>query len=176
VTVDGETHLVPDPFTVIATQNDVEPNRTYDLPMAEIDRFMKKLRLGYPSESEETDLLGRVTGDHPIETLQSVADVEDVLRARRTVSQVTAEEPVRAYVSRLATYTREHATLGVSPRGAIALVRAAQARAVLDGRDYVIPDDVQTEATTVWGHRIRGGPTDDGRDLVTDALNAVAVE
>jgi MoxR-like ATPase len=176
VTVDGETHLVPDPFTVIATQNDVEPNRTYDLPMAEIDRFMKKLRLGYPSEAEETDLLGRVTGDHPIETLQSVADVEELLRARRTVSQVTVEEPVRAYVSRLATYTREHATLGVSPRGAIALVRAAQARAVLDGRDYVVPDDVQTEARTVWGHRIRGGPTDDGRDLVTDALDAVAVE
>jgi MoxR-like ATPase len=176
VTVDGETRELPDPFTVIATQNDVEPNRTYELPMAEIDRFMKKIRLGYPSEAEETEMLGRVAGDHPIEALEPVTAVEDVLRARRTVADVDAREPVRNYVTRLASYTREHAQLGVSPRGAIALIRAAQARAVLDGRDYVVPDDVQSEVRTVWEHRIRTGAGDDPATVVDDALAAVWVE
>jgi MoxR-like ATPase len=177
VTVDGETRPLPDPFTVIATQNDVEPNRTYELPIAEIDRFMKKLRLGYPSTSEETELLGRVAGTHPIRTLEPVASVEDVLHARDVVSEVTVREPIRAYVSRLAEYTREHARLGVSPRGTIAVVRAAQARAALDGREYVIPDDVQTELPTVWTHRVRTGSGQrTGAETVDQALDAVRVE
>jgi MoxR-like ATPase len=172
--VDGETRTLPDPFIVIATQNDVEPGRTYDLPMAEIDRFMKKLRLGYPNEDEETALLERVAGDHPIDSLDPVASLDDLRGARRTVAEVTLSEPVRRYVSRLATRTRNDARLGVSPRGAIALVRAAQARAVLDGRDYVVPDDVQTEIASVWSHRIDADRP--GHDVVRDALNAVDVE
>ncbi|SDY35111.1 AAA family ATPase [Halobellus clavatus] len=176
VTVDGRTHAVPDPFTVIATQNDVEPGQTYELPVAEIDRFAKKIRLGYPSEDEETELLGRLTGEHPIESLEPVASVHDVRRARATASGVTVREPVRAYVSRLARYTREHARLGASPRGAIALVRAAQVRAVFGGRSYVVPDDVQTEAPTVWGHRIRTESDVDGVTVVERALEDVAVE
>ncbi|WP_049985141.1 AAA family ATPase [Halobellus rufus] len=176
VTVDGSTHAVPDPFTVIATQNDVEPGRTYELPVAEIDRFTKKIRLGYPDEAEETELLGRVAGEHPIESLDSVATVEDVRRARETVSQVTVREPVRAYVSRLAGYTREHARLGVSPRGSIALLRAAQARAVFEGRGYVTPDDVQTEAPTVLSHRVRTDTGTDGSAVVDQALSEVPVE
>jgi MoxR-like ATPase len=174
VTVDGETRPLPDPFTVIATQNDVEPGRTYDLPMAEIDRFMKKLRLGYPDEDAETALLQRVAGEHPIESLEPVATLDDLCGARETVATVTLSEPVRRYVSRLATHTRETATLGVSPRGAIALVRAAQARAVLAGRDYVIPDDVQTEAPSVWSHRIDADRP--GLSVVEAALEAVPVE
>jgi MoxR-like ATPase len=174
VTVDGETRRLPDPFTVIATQNDVEPGRTYDLPMAEIDRFMKKLRLGYPDEDAETVLLDRVAGDHPIESLDPVATLDDLRGARRTVADVTLSEPVRRYVSRLATHTRDHATLGVSPRGAIALVRAAQARAVLEGRDYVVPDDVQAEAPSVWSHRIDADRP--GTAVVDAALAAVPVE
>jgi MoxR-like ATPase len=177
VTVDGDTHRLPSPFTVIATQNDVEPNRTYELPMAEIDRFMKKLRLGYPTEADETELLGRVAGDHPIESLDPVASVPEVQRARRTVITVDVREPVRSYVTRLASFTRDHAQLGVSPRGGIALVRAAQARAVLEGRDYVVPDDIQTEIVTVWSHRIRpGGGDDDGTSVVERALDTVPVE
>jgi len=176
VTVDGETYPVPDPFIVIATQNDVEPGRTYELPVAEVDRFTKKIRLGYPDESEETELLGRLTGGHPIESLDAVASISDVQRARATVDSVTVREPVRAYVSRLAGYTREHARLGASPRGAIALVRTAQVRAVFEGRDYVIPDDIQTEAPTVWGHRIRTGGDDDGDAVVARALREVTVE
>jgi len=174
VTVDGETRALPEPFTVIATQNDVEPGRTYDLPMAEVDRFMKKLRLGYPDEDEETALLQRVAGDHPIDSLNPVASLDDLRGARATVADVTLSEPVRRYVSRLATHTRENATLGVSPRGAIALVRAAQARAVLDGRDYVIPDDVQTEVPSVWSHRIDADRP--GSAVVEAALDAVPVE
>ncbi|AUV83314.1 ATPase [Salinigranum rubrum] len=177
VTVDGDTHRLPSPFTVIATQNDVEPNRTYELPMAEIDRFMKKLRLGYPSEKDETELLGRVAGDHPIESLEPVASIPEIQRARRTVTTVDVREPVRSYVTRLAAFTREHAELGVSPRGGIALVRASQARAVLEGRDYVVPDDVQTEIRTVWNHRIRPGGGDDGGAAVVErALDTVPVE
>jgi MoxR-like ATPase len=176
VTVDGETYPVPDPFIVIATQNDVEPGRTYELPVAEIDRFTKKVRLGYPEATEETELLGRITGGHPIDSLGSVATVEDVRRARRTVADVTVAEPIRSYITRLAGYTRDHARLGASPRGAIALVRASQVRAVFEGREYVIPDDVQTEAPTVWGHRVRTDTDADGGVIVGRALEEVAVE
>jgi MoxR-like ATPase len=177
VTVDGETRELPDPFVVIATQNDVETGRTYDLPLAEVDRFMKKLELGYPDETEETALLGRIAGEHPIRSLDPVADVEDLRRARRTVSEVDVREPVRNYVSRLAGHTRENAALGVSPRGGIALVRAAQARAVLDGRSFVTPDDVQGEIRTVWSHRIQPGAADrTGEDVVEAALRETPVE
>ena len=177
VTVDGVTRVLPDPFVVIATQNDVELGRTYELPMAEIDRFMKKLRLGYPDHDEEIDILARTAGAHPIGSLEPVTTAEDLRRARKTVSEVEVSEPVRSYVSRLAAYTRNHAQLGVSTRGAIALVRASQARAVLDERDYVTPDDVQTEVPTVFPHRIRprtGSQT--GQDVLEKALESVAVE
>ncbi|MFC7070363.1 AAA family ATPase [Halobaculum lipolyticum] len=177
VTVDGVTRALPDPFTVIATQNDVEPGRTYELPLAEIDRFMKKLRLGYPSKADESEILDRTAGDHPIESLEPVATSAELRRARAAVGEVAVSEPVRDYVTELATYTRENAQLGVSPRGSIALVRASQARAVLDGRDYVVPDDVQTEAPSVFAHRVRPRTgSESGLDVVEDALSAVAVE
>ncbi|WEL30055.1 AAA ATPase of MoxR-like family, a component of a putative secretion system [Haloferax volcanii] len=176
VTVDGVTRRVPDPFTVIATQNDVEPDRTYDLPLAELDRFMKKIHLGYPNEAEETELLGRVSGHHPIESLEPVASAGDVRDARERILDVTVSEPVRSYVSRLAADTRARADLGVSPRGSIALVRAAQARAALDARDYVVPDDVQREVRSVWAHRIRTTDERAGRDVVQRALDTVPVE
>ncbi|ADE04720.1 AAA family ATPase [Haloferax volcanii] len=176
VTVDGVTRRVPDPFTVIATQNDVEPDRTYDLPLAELDRFMKKIHLGYPTEAEETELLGRVSGHHPIESLEPVASAGDVRDARERILDVTVSEPVRSYVSRLAADTRAGADLGVSPRGSIALVRAAQARAALDARNYVVPDDVQREVRSVWAHRIRTTDERAGRDVVQRALDTVPVE
>ncbi|WP_132057991.1 AAA family ATPase [Halorussus amylolyticus] len=179
VTVDGETYELDQPFTVIATQNDVEADRTYDLPIAEVDRFMKRLSLGYPSPEDESEVLRRVTGRHPIESLDPVATGEEVRRARETVANVTAEEAVREYVTRLANYTRDHAELGVSPRGSIALLRAGQARAVLDGRDYVVPDDVQAEAEAVLGHRVRTGGDLGGRsgpELIASALESVPVK
>ncbi|MEF8862599.1 MAG: AAA family ATPase, partial [Haloarculaceae archaeon] len=176
VTVDGTTHTIPDPFLVVATQNSVERDRTYELPAAELDRFMTKLGLGYPDAAEESRVLAKVVGDHPIETLEPVATVGDLVAARRTTAAVTVEEPVRDYVTALSRYTRENAQLGVSPRGSISLLRAAQGRAVLDGRDYVIPDDVQAEARNVFVHRVRtasGAGT--AAELVDSALASVDV-
>ncbi|MCL9816519.1 AAA family ATPase [Natronocalculus amylovorans] len=177
VTTDGTTRPLPEPFTVIATQNDVELGRTYELPLAEIDRFMKKLRLGYPTPKEETQLLERVSGAHPIETVQSVASAEELLRARETVKTIRVSEPIRVYISNLVEYTRQNATLGVSPRGSISLMRGAQARAMLDERSYVIPDDIQTEAPAVLSHRIRTeSGTETNTSLIRRALEAVPVE
>ena len=177
VTVDGDTRGLPEPFVVIATQNDVETGRTYELPMAEIDRFAKKLRLGYPENDQEAEIIGRTAGHHPIEELESVTDGEQLRRARETASRVTLSEPVRDYISRLAQHTRNKAQLGVSPRGSIALARTSQVRALLDERDYVTPDDVQAEAPSVFAHRIRprtGSET--GEDVVSSALSSVPVE
>ena len=181
VTTDGTTRRLPDPFAVIATQNSVDRDRTYELPVAELDRFMKKLRLGYPDREGEVDVLDRVVGGHPIDDIDAVATVEDLRRARATTSTVEVARPVKEYVTELARYTRDHAALGVSPRGSISLLRAAQGRAVLDGREYVIPDDVQTEARTVLSHRIRadtGGTLggDSARTLVERALDTVRPE
>jgi len=177
VTTDGTTRELPDPFCVIATQNDVEPGQTYELPVAEVDRFTKKIRLGYPDTEDEAAILGRLTGDHPVDSVEPVATIGGVRAARRIVGEIEASEAVREYVARLAVYTRRNAKLGASPRGSLALVRASQARAALDGREYVIPDDVQTEAPTVLSHRIRteSGGTD-GADVGGDALDRIRVE
>jgi len=177
VTTDGVTRELPDPFCVIATQNDVEPGRTYELPVAEVDRFTKKIRLGYPGVEEEATILDRTVGDHPVDAVEPVATVEEIRRARRAVSAVEVTEPVRTYVARLAEHTRREAALGVSPRGSLALLRTAQVRAVIDGREYVIPDDVQTEAPTVLPHRIRtDSGAESGEDVVSGALQRVPVE
>ena len=176
-TVDGDTHDLPSPFTVIATQNTVERDRTYELPMAELDRFMKKLHLGYPGTTEETEMLEKVVGHHPIEDLQSVATLDDLREARDTAAGVTVESDVREYVTRLAQFTRRHADLGVSPRGSLAVLQAAQGRAVLDGREYVIPDDIQTEARVVFPHRVRTNTAETTPESVVEsALESVRVE
>jgi MoxR-like ATPase len=174
VTTDGETRRLPDPFYVIATQNDVEPGRTYDLPIAEIDRFAKKLRLGYPDIADETELLDRVADGHPVDAVEPVATAADLRRARDLVEAVEATRPVRSYITRLAAYTRDHAALGASPRGSIALFRCARARAVMNGRDYLLPDDVQAEAQAALAHRIR--PESSSRTpvaIVEEALDTV---
>jgi MoxR-like ATPase len=177
VTVDGETHQIPTPFTVIATQNSVERDRAYELPAAEIDRFMKKLHLGYPNEEEEAEVLDRVIGGHPIESLTPVATIDEFRSAQQMVSRVQVEDAIRSYVTRLAQYTRDNSQLGVSPRGSIALLRAAQARAVLDGREYVVPDDIQKEAIETLAHRIRPTPSSGvtANELVTRALDIVEI-
>jgi MoxR-like ATPase len=145
--------------------------------MAELDRFMKKLRLGYPNLGEESEMLNRVVGHHPIEELSPVVALEDFDRARETAAGVTVDESIQNYVTRLAQYTRRHAELGVSPRGSIAILRAAQGRAILDGRDYVIPDDVQTEAAVVFPHRIRTESAESTpRGVVDAALDSVPIE
>lgn len=176
VTVDGDTYPLPDPFTVIATQNAVEPSQTYDLPVAEIDRFMKQLELGYPAQ--EADVLERIVGGHPIEDINPVVSVPEVRAARSRVTNVSVEAPVRQYAADLASFTRERAQLGVSPRGTIALARAAQARAAIHGREYVIPDDLQDEALSVLGHRVQvehDSQRTSGEELITEALEHVPI-
>ncbi len=176
ITVDGETRTLSDPFTVIATQNTVGGDHVYDLPMAELDRFMKKLRPGYPDASEEIDMLDRTVGTHPIETLEPVAKLADLRHARAVTAEVSATEHVRSYATELARFTREYAQIGFSPRGTLQLLRAAQARAVLDERDYVIPDDVKTEASIVIPHRIRTGADHSPQKLVERAISSVDPE
>ena len=175
VTVDGETRSLPAPYVVIATQNTVEGDRTYELPLAEVDRFTKRLTLGYPSVEEETDLLERTVGHHPIEKIESVTDVESVVAARERVAEIEVSAEVRRYASELAAWTRSEVPIGVSPRGTIALLRSSQARAAMAGRSYVTPDDIKREGPSVWSHRITGGDRD-GRAVVETALEAVPVE
>ncbi|MFB6253820.1 MAG: AAA family ATPase [Halobacteriaceae archaeon] len=171
VTVDGETRPVPDPFIVVATQNSVERDRTYDLPAAEIDRFMKKINLGYPTNDEESEVLRRVVGGHPIEEIKPVTTIEEIREIRSLTQSLTVEDSVRDYVSRLLEFTRDQASLGASPRGGIALLQAAQSRALLDGRNYVIPDDIKTEAPYVLPHRIRADPSGSlGGSAATDIV------
>jgi MoxR-like ATPase len=177
VTVDGKTRPLPQPYTVIATQNAVEPDRTYDLPLAEVDRFTKKLQLGYPDPDDEVEMLDRVVGTHPIESLSAVTDTATLVGARQAVAEVTIEAPIREYATRLATYTRENAELGISPRATVSLLRSAQARAAFSGRGYVLPDDLKTEAPAVFSHRIRTGDgSRSGAEIVEDALATVPVE
>ena len=181
VTTDGETRDLPDPFVVIATQNTVERDRTYDLPVAELDRFMKRVTLGYPNKQEEVDVLERIVGGHPIDGIEPITSVDVIRRARATAAGVEVAAPVREYVARIAKFTRDQAALGASPRASIDLLRASQGRAILDGRDYVIPDDVKEEAMSVLGHRIRaetGGPVggEAGRTVVERALETVPPE
>ena len=177
VTVDGVTYPMDDPFVVIATQNSVEPSRTYELPIAQIDRFMKKIQIGYPDDVE-ADILARVVGEHPIQAIEPVASIEELRAARSHVSTITVKEPVREYAAAIAQFTRRNARLGVSPRGTIALMRAAQARAAISGRDYVIPDDVQYEAPSVLGHRVYLETDPDGSEserLVQNAVSSVTI-
>ncbi|MDY6765308.1 MAG: MoxR family ATPase [Halobacteria archaeon] len=181
VTVDGKTYHVPRPFMVIATQNTIEHIGTYDLPAAQIDRFMKNLTMGYPSRDEESVVLDRVRGEHPIEKLEPVTTLDEVRNARGFTSQIHIEESIRDYITDIAQYTREHAKLGISPRGSVALLQASQARAVLNGRDYVLPDDVKAEALPVLSHRVMPESKstirkEAGEKLIEEALENVPVE
>ena len=157
VTVDGVTHPVPQPFIVLATQNPGEFVGTYPLPEAQMDRFFLRLSIGYPTIEQEMDVLERYSGQaSPLSSLQSVCGAGDVVAMQELVGAVYCSREVRAYVAQLAALTRKHPALalGVSPRGAIALIRAAQGCAVLAGRDYILPDDVKRMALPVLSHRL----------------------
>jgi MoxR-like ATPase len=156
VTVDGVAHKLPRPFLVLATQNPIEQEGTYPLPEAQLDRFFLKLNLGYPTVEQEDALLARLQYGHPIETIQAVATPEELREAQAKVREVHVSDDVRRYVAELVHATRRHAdaAIGASPRGSIALFRAAQALAAVRGRGYAIPDDVKEMALPVLGHRI----------------------
>ena len=161
ITVDGETYALPRPFLVVATQNPVEMEGVYPLPEAQLDRFMMKLRLGYPGRSHERNLLGRSTGSDPTEELVPVTDAETFLECQRLATQVHLDDQVRDYLLDLIDASREHehVRLGASPRAAQALASASRALALIEGRDYVRPDDVHSLAAAVLSHRLLLMPT-----------------
>jgi MoxR-like ATPase len=156
VSVDGETHRLEAPFWVVATQNPIESQGTYPLPEAQLDRFLLRLRLGYPDAGEEREMLLMPRGEDPVAALVAQAGAKEVLAAQAAVHDVHLSEAVATYVVELAAATRQHPliALGASPRAALALSRAARAKAYLAGRGYVLPDDVQALAAPVLGHRL----------------------
>lgn len=156
VTIDGVTMQIPKPFFVMATQNPIEYEGTYPLPEAQLDRFLLKIKMGYPSSKEEMEVLSRAQVAAPIEDLTSVISLEELLELQAQVRTIKVDETIRSYIVDLSRQTRQDAYvyLGVSPRGSIALMKASQAYALLKGRDYVTPDDVQHLAKFVFGHRI----------------------
>jgi MoxR-like ATPase len=160
VTVDGQTYPLPRPFLVLATQNPIELEGTFPLPEAQLDRFLMQVRLGYPDEAEEDEILLRYQRDDPLVELQPVASAETVTAMQGRVREVHVSEDVRHYILQVVRATREHQAvdLGVSPRGSLALFKASQALAALRGRDYVIPSDVQYLCPPVLTHRVHISP------------------
>src|SRR5438094_1018642 len=156
VTVDGATYELARPFVVIATQNPIEYEGTYPLPEAQLDRFTMRLQIGYPPLPEEARMLTEQTADPPLDTLQPVADADDAVALAEEARAVYVEESVNRYVVALLRTTRADSRLylGASPRAGIALLRVRKARALADGRDYLVPDDVKAVAQSVLSHRL----------------------
>jgi len=182
ITVDGATKLLPRPFLVLATQNPIELEGTFPLPEAQVDRFFMRLELGYPTEEEENTILLRFERNEPLENLQAVVTTEQILEMQRVVRTVRVEASVRDYVVAIVRATRAHQSveLGASPRGSLYLYHAAQAYAALQGRDFVLPDDVKYLAPFVLTHRLiisaqtrlRGR---DAEQIVKEVMDAVPV-
>ena len=156
ITVDGETRALPQPFLVLATQNPIELEGTFPLPEAQLDRFLLRLRLGYPTEDDELRVLRRFETDSPLDTLEPVVDAAELVRLSALLPQVHVEDAVANYLVRVVRSTREHAAfeLGASPRASLALFRAVRALAAIESRDYVRPDDVKRLAPAVLAHRL----------------------
>ena len=156
VTVDGRTLALPRPFLVIATQNPVEHHGTYPLPESQLDRFLMRIKMGYPSHETEKEILRNRAADDPIATLDPVADVADVLSMQQAVTRVKVDSSLHDYALEIVNRTRksDQLALGVSPRGTLMLQRAAQARAYLEGRDFCLPDDFKQLAVSVFSHRV----------------------
>ncbi|MED3553852.1 MoxR family ATPase [Cytobacillus praedii] len=156
VTIDGVTHRLGKPFFVMATQNPIEYEGTYPLPEAQLDRFLLKMKMGYPDMADEIEVLNRAQKVRPIEELEPVIDLEELIELQTQIKEVHVDDTIKRYIVELASRTRTHASvyLGVSPRGSIALMKAAQSYAFMYGRDYVLPDDIQYLAPSVFAHRI----------------------
>lgn len=182
VTIDGVSYSVPQPFIVLATQNPIEHVGTYPLPEAQLDRFLFKLSIGYPQKDDELDILRRNKGEKPLDAIEPVASAEDILRLRAFHAGIICENAVMDYIVSIAEATRRHSriTLGISPRGSLALMNAAMARAMLQGRTFTLPDDVQAMAVPVLAHRLvlsleAVQENDSAEDLVQLILQSVKV-
>jgi MoxR-like ATPase len=182
-TIDGTTYPMPDPFLVIATQNPIEYEGTFALPEAQLDRFMLRLRLGYPQPIEEIVILDEQKRTHPLDDLTEVCSVTELRAMQEAVREIYVDSTVADYIVRLVNGTRGHPDvyLGASPRGSIALYRAGQALAGLLGRDYVIPDDIKALAVPALAHRLIVRTAATVRDvnaerIVRDMLESVPIE
>ena len=156
ISSDGQTRKLADPFIVIATQNPIEHAGTYPLPESQLDRFMLRLNIGYPDLEYERDILTEFSRNDPVDSINEVLDLDELRHVKGRVKDVRVEDAVRDYILSIVTETRGHSRLiaGVSPRGSLLLYRASQAYALLQGREFVIPDDVKTLAVTVLAHRV----------------------
>ncbi len=156
ISVDGVTYKMPQPFMVMATQNPIEFMGTFQLPEAQLDRFLIKISVGYPDAESERNVLSMHQMDDPFESMQPVATPEDIINIQNEVKKVFVHENLEKYIVSLVSATRNHSSvrLGASPRASLALYRTAQATAYIDGRDYVVPDDIQKMIIPVMGHRI----------------------
>lgn len=172
VTVDGQGYILEPPFLVIATQNPVDHEGTFPLPEAQLDRFLVRLHLGYPSREEEGKMLERLRQAHPIDSLASVVSAEEVVACQRAVRAVHVEPKIRDYIVDVVRATREHddVSLGGSPRASTGLLRASQALAAIRGHDFVLPDDVKRLASAVLSHRLILRPESRLRKVTSGAV------
>lgn len=182
VTVDGVTRLLPRPFMVLATQNPIEYEGTFPLPEAQLDRFLVRVRLGYPSSEDEIKILDSQQYRHPFEEISQVVDVEQLNGAQEAIKGVFVSPALKKYILEIVEQTRKHPEvyLGASPRGSLALYRTSQARAAMDGRDFILPDDIKALAVPTLSHRVILGPGARLRDInaeqiVNEILQAVTV-
>jgi len=182
VTVDGTTYLMARPFLVLATQNPIEYEGTFPLPEAQLDRFMMRISLGYPSAEDEIIMMDSQQYVHPVEEIGQVVDVEELLEAQETVKDIYVDDLVKEYIVAVVGETRKHPDvyLGASPRGSLALYKTSQARAALLGRDYVIPDDIKALAQVTLSHRLIISPSArikniDPRAVVEEIIGSVPV-
>jgi MoxR-like ATPase len=182
VTVDGVTHHTPEPFLVLATQNPIEYEGTFPLPEAQMDRFLMRINLGYPDGPDEIRMLEEQQIVHPIENLERVVSVDEIIDAQKAVREQTISDDIKRYIVDLVDMTRRHneVYLGASPRGSLALFRTSQALAAILGRSYVLPDDVKRLAVPTLAHRLIVGSTArirevDERQIIEEVLSQVKV-
>lgn len=182
VTADGQTYAIPKPFFLLATQNPIEYEGTFPLPEAQLDRFMLRLRLGYPQFQEEVQLLSRLQFQHPIDKLEQVANTQEILKAQEIIKQVHVDQSLSNYIVKIIHSLRNHPQvyLGASPRGSLAIFKGAQALAAIEGRDYVVPDDIKLMARCALPHRVILKPEAqlngyEPEKLVADILGQVPV-
>ena len=182
VTVDGITHLLQRPFLVLATQNPIEYEGTFPLPEAQVDRFMMRISLGYPTQADEIAILNSQQTHHPIEDIEQVISAEELIAAQQAVKEVYMDDLIKEYIVLLSNATRKHPDvyLGASPRGSLALYKTTRARAAIESRNYVIPDDVKALADATLSHRLIISPSAriknvDARAIVGEVLDSVPV-
>ena len=182
LTVDGITHLLQRPFLVLATQNPIEYEGTFPLPEAQVDRFMMRISLGYPSQADEIAILNSQQTHHPIEDIEQVITADELIAAQKTVKEVYMDDLIKEYIVLLTNATRKHPDvyLGASPRGSLALYKTARARAAIESRNFVIPDDIKALADFTLSHRIIISPSAriknvDARAIMGEVLDSVPI-